>query len=653
MRLLAALVVALGLVASCDATASPSPNKSSSPQVPSAPTLPPDGHPLALSMQDMPGLAGVDVGPSAPPHLIVLRMVHAMLFRPDASLTPLPDLAARPCDVATDGVTVTCTLRRATFHDGSPVTAADVALSYELANNPHFGPLPPVWLDALVGIEAVDSQTIRFTLARPYAPFVSVGLSDIPVLPRAMIEDAYEAFAAASRHANPARLTEIAGRIEEGLGAAQPECESALEEAESALRDVGAAVGDRRLFVVFRGRSFDPCSYADYLQRALRSAAASVEADGVDAIAAAFLVLPFAVDNSRMIGAGPWRVRESDPETGLVLERHEGYHHGPPATPEVHIRLMRDETAVDAAIADGTIDWWSIPPWIELPEPGQFPSTRTIVATWQGYRAIQYNVRPGRLFADRNLRQAIELCIDKERTIEAATDRAIPIYSPIPPGSWAYQPGLAKPRDVDGARELIEASGWQAGADGIYERDGRRLSAEVVVRADFKQPIAFLDRAALQVRECGIELKTRLVEFRDALTMLGTYPHVMPGTTQPFDAYLGGWALAFDPDQSSIFHSSQASTETTQGFTDNYIGLSNAELDRLLEAGVSTYDLDERREIYRRFQRVLAEEQPYYFMWAEAVQTVLDEDLTSLGAPLNFESHNWWWQLEALLNPAE
>jgi ABC-type transport system substrate-binding protein len=649
MRRLAALVAAVLLAASCDASVPP---PSHSP-APLAPTPLPEGEPLTLWMLDMPGLAGLDVAPPAPPHVIAWRMVNASLFRPDATLAPVPDLAAEPCDVAPGGVTITCTLRAATYHDGSPVTTDDVAFSYELVRSSAC-PFAECWTDVLAEVAAVDDRTVRFTLARPYAPFVTVALSDVAVLPRAMIEQAYEAFATTSRDGDPARLRQVAEQIVAGLGAAEPECESMLEEAEVALDDVGAAVADRALFVVFRGQAFDPCSYADYLQRALNAAAASIEADGIDAIAAALQVLPFVADNNDFVGAGPFRVRQADPATGLVLERHDGYHHGAPVTPEIHIQLTRDEAAVDAALADGSLDWLGIPPWVDLPDPGQYPSARVAQSIGQLYRAIQYNVRPGRLFADRNLRRAVELCIDKERSIEAANDRAVPVYSPIPPGSWAYQPGLAKPRDVDAARELIEASGWKTGADGIYELDGRRLSAEVVIRADFMQPIAFLDRAALQVRECGIELRTRLVEFREALQMLSTYPHIVPGTSEPFDAYLGGWGLAFDPDQFSYFHSSRASTDAgPPGFTENYIGFSNAEVDRLLEAGVSTYDREERREIYRRLQRVLAEEQPYYFLWAETSPSVVDADLTSRGEPLDFASDNWWWQLEALANPSE
>ena len=315
---------------------------------------------------------------------------------------------------------------------------------------------------------------------------------------------------------------------------------------------------------------------------------------------------------------------------------------------------MRDEAQIDQALADGALDWRGIPPWDQVPDPQSLPSHRLTASPFLIYRAIQYNVRPGRLFADRNLRQAMELCIDKERTVEAASDRVVAIYSPILPGSWAYQPGLAKARDVAAARELIEASGWRMGTDGVYVLDGRRLAAEVVIRADFEDQISFLDRAALQVRECGIELTTRLAEFRDASRMLDTFPHLVPGSSQPFDAYLGGWGLGWDPDVFDFFHSSRATTKSrTGGANLNYIGFSNAEVDRLLEEGVATYDIEQRTQIYRQLQRVLAEEQPYLFVWAETQHEALDGDLTSAGAPLDFTSHHWWWQLEALQNPAE
>jgi peptide/nickel transport system substrate-binding protein len=39
-------------------------------------------------------------------------------------------------------------------------------------------------------------------------------------------------------------------------------------------------------------------------------------------------------------------------------------------------------------------------------------------------------------------------------------------------------------------------------------------------------------------------------------------------------------------------------------------------VDRLLEAGRRTFDIEKRRKAYFRFQEILAEEQPYVFLYA-------------------------------------
>jgi ABC-type transport system substrate-binding protein len=645
-RGLTALALGIALATSCGSPAPPT-------RSPTPPAPTPQAHAFTMQVPDLPTLSNwaFPYPLFSQGQLIVTRMVHAAVYRQDASLAPVPDLAAELCDVASDGVTVTCKLRSATFHDGSPVTADDVAFMYDLARSPECSFLLCL-SGPLAGVEAVDSQTVRFTLARPYAPFLSVGLSDVLIEPRARILAGYETFEQTSRGAAPEPLRQLAGGIRDGLQAPQPDCESSLDAGEQALRDLGVALADRRLFVVPRGSRFDPCTYADYLAILLDQAASSIASDGVDAIAAAYPLLPFISFNEKPIGAGPWRLREFDPETGLVLEANDTYHFGRPVTPEVVVRIMRDEEAIAQALAAGEIDWRQFGPAAGAGDPiegvkvAQYPAL--------AYLALQFNVRPGRIFADRKLRQAVELCIDKERTVRATIEFAVPIYSPIPPGSWAYQPGLAKERDVQAARKLIEASGWIEGADGIYELDGRRLSAQVPVRADIEPPGAFLDRVAVQVRDCGIELIPRPVEFRDAFAMIDTFPHLVPGTDEPFDAYMGGWALSYDPDVFDIFHSSRVTSEArTGGQNLNYIGFSNAEADRLLEAGLEEYDLARRTDIYRDLQRLLAEEQPYLFAFAVTFREALDADLTSTAGELDLGSPNWWWQLETLLNPSE
>lgn len=94
----------------------------------------------------------------------VLENVFDTLVEPDDDLVMQPSLA-ESWEVSEDGLTVTFKLRDgATFHDGSPLTAADVVYSYdrirESANNGwRFG--------SVTEVAAPDDSTVVFTLSAP------------------------------------------------------------------------------------------------------------------------------------------------------------------------------------------------------------------------------------------------------------------------------------------------------------------------------------------------------------------------------------------------------------------------------------------------------------------------------------------------------
>ena len=119
------------------------------------------------------------------------------------------------------------------------------------------------------------------------------------------------------------------------------------------------------------------------------------------------------------------------------------------------------------SVRDERLDLWLGADWSDpsrevVDAVRREPAIQVLDTPVFGYDAIQLNVHPGRLFADRRLRQALELCIDKAATVDAATSGAArPVDSYIPTGSWAYQGEFsAGRRDVDAGRALIESAGW-------------------------------------------------------------------------------------------------------------------------------------------------------------------------------------------------
>ncbi|MFE2011407.1 ABC transporter substrate-binding protein [Streptomyces sp. NPDC059491] len=90
-----------------------------------------------------------------------------------ATLVARPALAtALPAKV--DATTYRATLRAgATFHDGSPVTAEDVAFSFERILDPKNASLMAQFLPFLDTVKAVDASTVEFGLKYPFDLFPS------------------------------------------------------------------------------------------------------------------------------------------------------------------------------------------------------------------------------------------------------------------------------------------------------------------------------------------------------------------------------------------------------------------------------------------------------------------------------------------------
>lgn len=101
--------------------------------------------------------------------LTALTYAGLMGLSGDGSLAPV---LASSYTVSPDGKVYTFTLRKnAKFSDGTPVSADDVVFTVEKAQDP--GIKSPEYADWTgITVEAIDPQTVRFTLAKPYAPFL-------------------------------------------------------------------------------------------------------------------------------------------------------------------------------------------------------------------------------------------------------------------------------------------------------------------------------------------------------------------------------------------------------------------------------------------------------------------------------------------------
>ncbi len=559
-----------------------------------------------------------------------IQWLYNGLYALDESLTPVPDIAAELADISEDGTVWTIKLRDDVYFQptGEQLTAEDVVFTYELSNseNCKFNPdsclgfvtvtpegaTEPV--KVLQKVEALDDFTVQFTLADKYAPFATVSLPGKYIDSKTAVEAAFAKFQKGTADVNVADV--------DALLAAGLDAENYRRDAEALLIAAEFPLPDEALYLGEDG-TLDEASYATGLETSLTDLSTILNAQAIDQIAAAYKLL----DTARMpVGTGPFYVTEFRPGQDITAARNELYHWGPSAFDKLYMPIIKDDVASSSALAAGDIDWkYSLTAdgYAQLRDAAGLKFARYPDF---GYFDLQFNLREGRLFADKPVRQALAYCIDKDATVEAATDgQGVPIYSDIPPASWAYNPDVPKYEyDVAKANQLLDDAGWTMGDDGVrVNADGKRLESHILLRAGKTDRTKFMQLLADQAKDCGFNLTLEEADFGTVLLPGLEWPLIMAGQTEQWDAYFGGWITSYDPDPYSLYHSSNIVTADLPD-TYNYIGFSNARADELIEAGLKELDQTKRAAIYQEFESIMAEELPALWAWSDEAKEGLN-----------------------------
>ncbi|MFN2392759.1 MAG: ABC transporter substrate-binding protein [Pyrinomonadaceae bacterium] len=121
---------------------------------------------------------------------LVCGSIFSGLVAQDFDLNPVPDLAER-WEVSKDGQTYTFYLApNAEFHDGVPVTSADVKYTFEEMLLKFHSRTRASIGDNLRQISALDAHTVVFEFNRPYAAFLQlIDVTNAPIMPKHLYEN--------------------------------------------------------------------------------------------------------------------------------------------------------------------------------------------------------------------------------------------------------------------------------------------------------------------------------------------------------------------------------------------------------------------------------------------------------------------------------
>jgi peptide/nickel transport system substrate-binding protein len=309
---------------------------------------------------------------------------------------------------------------------------------------------------------------------------------------------------------------------------------------------------------------------------------------------------------------------------------------------EVVVRFGITADAVAAALENGEIDMAGPQPQLDLVAQVEdlAPEVDYQITFGLTFEHIDFNL-DNPLLADPAVRQAIALAMDEEdlvnRTVGQFSDEAEPLYNRL----WLNTQPEYEPHgddyqgvDVEAAKSVLEDAGYTAGGDGIYEKDGQRLSFRISTTGGNALRESSQQILQQQLQEAGIELTI------DNLQGAAVFDKFFPeeGAQKDFDIALFAWV-------GNPFVASQKALYTT-GSGQNEMNYTNTEVDTLLEESVRTVERSDAADLLNQVDELLWEDlptvplytKPNFLAFRSSIQNV--QDNASTAGPL-WNLYDW------------
>jgi len=337
------------------------------------------------------------------------------------------------------------------------------------------------------------------------------------------------------------------------------------------------------------------------------------------------------------VGTGPFRLKEWKTGEKIVLEVNPYYYEGRPYLDGVVYRIIPDLATMFLELKAGGIDYMGLTP-TQYKRQTETYKMRRDFRKFQylafAYTYLGYNLKDPK-FQDLRVRQAISYAIDKNEIIEGVQlGLGLVATGPYKPDTLWYNPKVAQyPYDPEKAKSLLAEAGWKSdGKDQTLRKEGKPFEFMILTNQGNEARAKCAEIIQRRLANLGIKVKIRTVEWAAFINDFIDKKN--------FEAVILGWTLGQDPDIYDIWHSSKVGSKEL-----NFISYQNKEIDSLLEKGRYTFDQKVRKACYDRIQEILAEEQPYTFLFVPYALPVISARFGGVDpapAGIGYNMYQWY-----------
>jgi peptide/nickel transport system substrate-binding protein len=314
------------------------------------------------------------------------------------------------------------------------------------------------------------------------------------------------------------------------------------------------------------------------------------------------------------IGTGRFRLRKWDKGASVEIVADTSNFRGRALLDRVIWSVAPEVTTAVTRLFSGDADLVESLRPDDLKELLRHPDIRTILLSGMDYVFLRFNLRdpankarPHPLFADRDLRRAIAMSINRGTLVRSVLDTFALV--PVGPTVRAYPTtdptGVQLPFDSVRASVLLDSLGWiRRDAGGIRAKNGKELAFSLMIPAQSTNRIRMGPILQEQLRRIGARVQ---------LENLAQATETDKETAGAFDAALDVWTMPSAPDR-------MRQAWGTRGIGKdgvNYGSYSNPKFDALLDTALWADPAQERkaREKFRLAFAVINDDAPAVWLY--------------------------------------
>ena len=305
-----------------------------------------------------------------------------------------------------------------------------------------------------------------------------------------------------------------------------------------------------------------------------------------------------------------------------------------------------DFTTGFTKLLSGEADFYEVLRADNIAEVEKNPNLKLVPYPSMQYAFMSFNLRepknrnrPHGIFAQREMRRALTMAIDRRKMVENVFGRlAVPAIGPVPRATPTADTTITQiPFDVEASKRLLDSLGWKdADGDGIREKGARKLEFGMLVPSSSKPRVNMSVLLQEAFRQVGAKVNLETLEYTTVGARLDA---------RDFETTLGVYGV--DPSPGGIRQTwGTAGSRARDG--SNVGSYENRVFDAIVDSALLQMDPVKEKAYFKRAYQVIIDDAPAIWLYEPRITAGAHKRIR----PVNMRPDAWWSGLADWTIPA-